>query len=71
MAHQVRRVRARAVDRGRIAVSVDATIVVEPGVLTKDEVNRMRRGLADRIMLLLANDVSYLHVHLSDIKVTR
>lgn len=68
---QVRRVRARAVDRGRIAVNVDATIVVEPGVLTKDEVNRMRRGLADRIMLLLANDVSYLHVHLSDIKVTR
>jgi hypothetical protein len=68
---QVRRVRASAVDKGRIRVSVDATIAVEPGVLTKDEVNRMRRGLADRLMLLLANDVSYLHVHLSDIKVTR
>lgn len=68
---QVRRVRASAVDKGRIAVNIDAAIVVQPGILTKDEVNRMRRGLADRLMLLLANDVSYLHVHLSDIKVTR
>lgn len=72
---QTRRINARAVSKSdgqeRIRMNIDALIVVQPGHLTKDEVNGMRRVVASKLMLFLANEVPYLNVHLSEIKVTR
>jgi hypothetical protein len=68
---QVRRVNVDAREKDRMSVNINALIVVQPGVLTRDEVDAMRRTVASRLMLFMANEVPYLNVHLSDIKVKR
>jgi hypothetical protein len=37
----------------------------------RPEVDDMRKVLADKLMVFLANEVPHLHVHLSDVKVSR
>jgi len=67
---QYRRISIHAKSKDRMTVNLDAQIRVEGGVLTKDEVQKMRNDLADRLMLVMA-DVPYLHVSLSQLKVSR
>jgi hypothetical protein len=52
-------------------VTLSAIIAVEPGVLMRYEVDSMRKVIADKFMVFMANEVPYLSVHLSDVKVTR
>jgi hypothetical protein len=67
---QRRRVVVRADDDGKL-VSIEAMIVVQPGYLMRSEVDDMRKVIADKLMVFLANEVPYLNVHLSDVKVSR
>jgi hypothetical protein len=67
----IRRVNVRAVSKNRMRVDLSATIAVEPGVLMRSEADEMRKVLADKLMLFMANEVPYLSVYLSDVKVTR
>jgi hypothetical protein len=57
--------------RDGIRVLIDASIHVEPGYLMKHELDEMKKIVADRLMLFMANEVPHLKVHLSDIKVHR
>lgn len=67
-----RRVSALAVARDKgLKVSLEALIQVEPGVLTKEEIVEMKKGIADRLMLMLHTDTPFLSVNLSDIKVSK
>jgi hypothetical protein len=72
---QVRTIKVRTKEmdgsQERMRVNVEATIVVQGGVLTKDEIDRMKRTVADRLMMLVAHEIPYLHTNLSTIKVTR
>lgn len=51
-----------------MSVSLSALIHVEGGVLSRDELDRMRTVLADRMMVALT-DIPYLNI--SQIKVSR
>lgn len=66
----VRRFSVSAKSKGRIRVNLEALIISEPGTLSKDELAGMKALLADQLMNALSG-LRYLHVHLSEIKVSR
>lgn len=66
----VRTFTVKAESKGRMRVRLEAQIVTEPGTLTKDELAAMKSALADKLMVALA-ELRYLHVNLSEIKVSR
>lgn len=68
---QIRRVTVRAKSNDRLSVCLEAVIVVQPGVLMRSEVDDLRKILADKLMVFMANEVPFLNVHLSDVRVTR
>lgn len=59
-----------AKSKDRIRVRLRAEIVSETGTLTRDEVDIFKTRLADNLMQTLANQ-QYLHVGISEMKVTR
>jgi hypothetical protein len=66
----VRTFRVEAKSKGRMVVRARIDIITEPGTLTQGELATLKTRLADKLMLALA-DVPYLHVCISEIKVTR
>lgn len=68
---QIRRVSVRAKSKDRLTVNIEALVIAQPGVLTRAEVDALRSTLASRLMLFMANEVPFLHVQLSEIKVSR
>lgn len=68
--NNTRRFNVHACSKGRIRVSVNALIFIEPGTLMKEEADAMKNLLADEIMQSVAR-LRFLNVPLSKVKVTR
>lgn len=66
----VRTFEVRAESKGRMRVKLSAQIITEPGTLTRHEIEKLKADLADKLLFAL-NDVPYLHVNISQMKVTR
>lgn len=68
---QIRRVTVKARSKDRMRVNLEALIVVEPGVLTRHEVDNVRTKVASRLMEFMAHEVPYLNIDLAEVKVSR